>query len=314
MRYFPVFMDISDKPVLVIGGGEVASRKVELLLRSGAKITLISPELTPYLASLVENQKCEWVNDCYHSSVLTPSYVMVWVGTNNSELNHMIYEDAHRLGLLVNVVDDQPYCDFITPSMITRGRIQIAISSGGASPVLIRNARQAIETVLPHNMALLADFAAEQRDDIKQQLPTVEQRRNFWEHFFANPLVEQATGTAALEQCYRELLAEQLPVSLDCTLIFYVDDPELLPMKAVRYMQQADLLLISNQACPPQYIELSRRDATKKWFSSIDELKSSLTDAFLFNQRVCIFVPDSEKEAFYDVVVANRCFLCARMV
>jgi len=129
MRYFPLFMDLENKPVLVVGGGEVASRKIEALL------------------------------NFYSSELMDGAYVQVWATTNNPSLNHQVYRDAKQRNLLVNVVDDKPYCDFITPSMISRGRVQIAISSGGASPVLIRNLRESLEAVLPQNLSLLAEFA-----------------------------------------------------------------------------------------------------------------------------------------------------------
>lgn len=312
MRYFPMFMDIADKPVLVVGGGEVASRKVEALVKAGAKITLISPELTPYLLALYKDQKCEWIQEKYHKNKLKHTYCQVWATTDDTDLNHTIYRDAHELNLLVNVVDDQPYCDFITPSMISRGRIQIAISSGGASPVLVRNARQSIESVLPQNMDLLAEFAAQKRESIKQELPSVELRRFFWEQFFSSRGVKEATDSETLESYYSELLEAQQPFAPDCTLIFYGDDAELLPIKATQYMQQADLILY-DQHCAPLYLELSRRDAEKKIFTSLAQLKNLLTDSFHNNERVCVFVSERDKESFLDVVVANRCFFCAVM-
>ncbi len=119
----------------------------------------------------------------YSSHWLDKRYVQVWATTDNPELNHQVYKDAKEQGILVNVVDDQPYCDFITPSMIERGRIQLAISSGGASPVLIRNIRETLEAVLAQNLALLADFGASKRNSIKDFLPSVDLRRQFWERF-----------------------------------------------------------------------------------------------------------------------------------
>ena len=115
--------------------------------------------------------------------------------TDNPELNHRVYDDAKALGILVNVVDDQPYCDFITPSMITRGRIQIAISSGGASPVL-RNIREQLESILAFNLSLLADFGLSKRGDIKKRLPSVDLRRKFWEMFLPAPMFKMQRNVA----------------------------------------------------------------------------------------------------------------------
>ncbi|MCG6450964.1 precorrin-2 dehydrogenase/sirohydrochlorin ferrochelatase family protein, partial [Vibrio parahaemolyticus] len=142
--------------------------------------------------------------------LLTKEYLQVWATTDNPELNHQVHKDAKKLGILVNVVDDQPYCDFITPSMIERGRIQLAISSGGASPVLIRNVRETLEAVLPQNLGLLADFGASKRNSIKEFLPTVDLRRKFWELFFAETEVKNAKDRESLEKIYIKALDKPL--------------------------------------------------------------------------------------------------------
>lgn len=183
MRYFPLFMDLENKPVLVVGGGEVASRKIEAVLKAGAKVTIVSPTLVEELQEWVNEGRCYWIKNFYSSELMDGHYVQVWATTNNPSLNHQVYRDAKQRNLLVNVVDDKPYCDFITPSMITRGRIQIAISSGGASPVLIRNVRESLEAILPQNLALLADFAESKRHAVKQRFDSIDERRAFWELF-----------------------------------------------------------------------------------------------------------------------------------
>lgn len=184
MQYFPLFLNLKGKPVLVVGGGEVACRKVDTLVRAGAMVTIVSPQIEDYLRTLVDSQECIWIQNFYSKELLDKKFVQVWATTDNPELNHQVHRDAKQLGILVNVVDDLPYCDFITPSIINRGRIQLAISSGGASPVLVRNIREKLEASLPHNLALLADFGASKRNDIKQALPSVDTRRKFWENFF----------------------------------------------------------------------------------------------------------------------------------
>jgi precorrin-2 dehydrogenase/sirohydrochlorin ferrochelatase len=312
MRYFPIFMDISEKPVLVVGGGEVASRKVEALIKANAKITIVSPTVSDTLKSLIECQKCEWIHEKYDKNQLSNDLVQVWATTNDSDLNHKIYHDAHQLNLLVNVVDDQPYCDFITPSMINRGRIQLAISSGGASPVLIRNVRQALEGVLPQNLALLAEFAASKRDHIKQVLTSVDLRRRFWERFFADPKVKEADTWATLEECYLHSLQTNDILTPDCTFIYYGDDVELLPMKATRYMQQSDLVLFDT-TCGDEYIELSRRDAEKRCFETIEQLKSLLSDAHQQQSRVTVFVCQTKKSLYEGHFEINRSFSIAAM-
>ncbi|MGX9416083.1 NAD(P)-dependent oxidoreductase [Vibrio sp. RC27] len=312
MRYFSIFMDICEKPVLVVGGGEVATRKVEALIKANAKVTIVSPTISETLRSFIECKKCEWIHEKYHKSQLSNELVQVWATTDDTDLNHRIYHDAHERNLLVNVVDDRPYCDFITPSMISRGRIQLAISSGGSSPVLIRNVRQTLEAVLPKNLSLLADFAASKRDDIKTRVTSVELRRRFWERFFASTLVQEAPDLEVLEGCYHQALESTDILMSDCTVIFYGDDVELLPMKATRYMQQSDLVLYDKK-CTGEYIDLSRRDAEKTRFDSLEQLQENAAQAHLENLRVVVFIDQADKEQYSGAIKTNRCFSVAEM-
>ncbi|EKA7973153.1 siroheme synthase, partial [Vibrio parahaemolyticus] len=194
-----------------------------------------------------------------------------------------------------NVVDDKPYCDFITPSMINRGRIQIAISSGGASPVLIRNIREKLEAILPQNMGLMAEFANSKRNSIKEALPSVDLRRKFWEQFFSNPDVENARNNRELETIYQATMANPLDEKGSCTWIHLGKDVEMLPIKAVRYMQQAELALYSTK-CESDAMELVRRDAEREAFSNAAELSDKLAKAKKDNLRVCVFIPQGTSE------------------
>lgn len=219
----------------------------------------------------------------------------MWATTDNPNLNHQVHKDAKELGILVNVVDDKPYCDFITPSMINRGRIQIAISSGGASPVLIRNIREKLETILPQNMELVAEFANSKRNSIKEALPSVDLRRKFWELFFSNPDVENARDNRELETIYKATMANPLDEKGSCTWIYVGKDIEMLPIKAVRYMQQAELVLHSTR-CQSDAMELVRRDAERESFSNAAELSDMLSQAKQDNLRVCVLVPQGTSE------------------
>ncbi|USD33909.1 MULTISPECIES: precorrin-2 dehydrogenase/sirohydrochlorin ferrochelatase family protein [Vibrio] len=295
MQYFPLFMNLTDKPVLVVGGGEVACRKVDSLIRAGAEVTIVSPNIEPYLQKLAENDECLWVQNFYSEELLDRKYLQVWATTDNPELNHRVYHDAKALGLLVNVVDDQPYCDFITPSMINRGRIQIAISSGGASPVLVRNIREQFEATLPQNLSLLADFGASKRTDIKQRLPSVDLRRKFWESFFNRPETEMATERTQLEDVYLNTLENKLEAQGSVTWIDYGHDVELLPIKALRIMQQAELVFFDN-ACPFEFVDLIRRDAERKEYRDDVDLSEGLATAKSENLRVVILVAPSSSQ------------------
>ncbi|MEZ8823747.1 NAD(P)-dependent oxidoreductase [Vibrio amylolyticus] len=302
MQYFPLFMDLENKPVLVVGGGEVACRKVDSLLRAGALVTITSPKIDDYLQALVSDNKCHWVQHFYSSDCIRKEYVQVWATTDNPSLNHQVHKDAKSQGILVNVVDDLPYCDFITPSMVNRGRIQIAISSGGASPVLVRNIRETLETVLPHNLALVADFAASKRNSIKDELATVDARRKFWEQYLNSTKVNASTTREELETHYVEQLGSDRDEKGFCFWIGFTDDVELLTIKAMRYMQQAELIL-HHAYCPFEFIDLSRRDAERMGFTSPTDLADKLQAARNKDQRVCVFVPEECHE--YALLMKN---------
>ncbi|KWU01510.1 ferrochelatase [Vibrio toranzoniae] len=295
MRYFPMFLDVENKPILVVGGGEVACRKVDSLLRAGANVTLVSPKVAPYLKQLVDESKLHWVQNFYSSHILSKDYLQVWATTDNPSLNHQVYNDAKKLGVLVNVVDDLPYCDFITPSMVNRGRVQIAISSGGASPVLVRNIREKLETVLPQNIGLIADFGASKRNSIKESLPTVDDRRKFWERFLSSSLIEQVADRDQLESYYQQALAEGIDSEGQVTWVEFGQDVELLPMKALRLMQEAELVLSSSD-CPFEFIDLCRRDAEREGYVNSGELSTKLEKARVDRLRVCVFIPPASVE------------------
>ena len=293
MQYFPLFLNLKGKPVLVVGGGEVACRKVDTLVRAGAMVTIVSPQIEDYLRTLVDSQECIWIQNFYSKELLDKKFVQVWATTDNPELNHQVHRDAKQLGILVNVVDDLPYCDFITPSIINRGRIQLAISSGGASPVLVRNIREKLEASLPHNLALLADFGASKRNDIKQALPSVDTRRKFWENFFADPRSDKAETRAELEALYQDTLKSGVSEQGSITWIDFGDDVEMLPIKALRIMQEAELVLFPKQ-CPYAFVDLTRRDAERGEYASDSELADKLNEAKQNQLRIVVFVsPDS---------------------
>ncbi|MCF4173459.1 siroheme synthase [Vibrio sp. McD22-P3] len=289
MRYFPLFMDLLDRPVLVVGGGEVACRKVDTLTRAGARVTIVSPQLEPYLDDLVEQGKCLWVKRFYEAELMHQDFAQVWATTDNPELNHQVHKDAKKMGILVNVVDDTPYCDFITPSIINRGRVQIAISSGGASPVLIRGIREKLESILPMNTAQLADFAASKRGDIKQHFATVDERRKFWELFFNEPRVVECKNNHELELAYQQLINSDAEFSNACTWIKFGVDPELLPIKALRIMQEAEVVFF-DKSCPFGFVDLARRDAERIEFQDIAQVSQDIQKRKANKERIVVFV------------------------
>ncbi|WP_261817388.1 precorrin-2 dehydrogenase/sirohydrochlorin ferrochelatase family protein [Vibrio gallicus] len=311
MQYFPLFYDLNHKPVLVVGGGEVACRKVEALIKAGALVTVVSPRLDPYLADQYHQQAIIWIKSFYRSELID-DFIQVWATTDNPQLNHRVHHDAKRAGIMVNVVDDTPYCDFITPSMIERGKVQIAFSSGGASPVLIRNLRKLFEAVLPQNLALHADFASSKREDIKQYLSDVRKRRLFWEAFFSSAAVLKAQHYSELETAYHALLASQrFEPSFKVFWVETGDDFELLSLKALRLMQNAEMVFV-HKDIQPVFIEGVRRDAERDTWTSMVELKPMLEVQKHKSTNVVILLPrlnsmlEAEIELGFDNVELLR--------
>lgn len=145
MKYYPVFLDIADKKCAVIGGGEVASRKVQRLLDCGAKVSVVSPELTSELAALKDADRISH-NACEYSREFISGVALVIGATDDEKTNLMIARDARENGIPVNIVDDPQKCDFILPSIVERGDLVIAISTGGNSPALARHLREELES------------------------------------------------------------------------------------------------------------------------------------------------------------------------
>ncbi|GHA34708.1 NAD(P)-dependent oxidoreductase [Photobacterium aphoticum] len=286
MDYLPIFLSLKNKKVVVIGGGEVACRKIDLLRKAEANITVVSPALHPYLHGLVEKAAITWINKSYTPDDLNGA-MQVWVTTNNRALNHDVFEDAQVRGLWANVVDDKDYCNFITPSLIDRTPIQVAISSGGASPVLVRFLREKLETQLPQNLSLLADYAGQQRDRIKQYFKTVDERRKFWELFFRHAGVEQAQSMDELEVHFQQLLDDNTDSLAGLYLIETGTDPEMLSLKALRLMQQSEFVLFPSGKDDGIFLDLCRRDADRAPYtpSTLNRLVKQYIDEGL---RVCV--------------------------
>ncbi|MGF1681530.1 siroheme synthase [Photobacterium minamisatsumaniensis] len=294
MDYFPVFLSLKNRKVVVIGGGEVACRKIDLLLKSNADITVISPMIHPHLSKLDKNGVIQWVNKKYNSTDINKAH-QVWATTDDPSLNHQVFSDAEALGIWTNVVDDPNHCHFITPSMIDRSPIQVAISSGGASPVLVRYLREKLETQLPQNLSLLARYAGAQRNRIKQHYNTVDERRKFWELFFRHPAVEVAQDEESLERVFTSLLQESEQQLGGLYLIETGDDPELLSLKALRLMQQAEFVLYP-EGNDDIFVDLCRRDADRTDYNT-NNLQAQVQKYLQEGLRVCLLANKQHSEA-----------------
>lgn len=165
-RYYPLFMDVEDKTCLVVGGGEVAERKVDSLLECGARVHLVSPRLTSRLSALSREKAIDAELREYRRGDVAGATLAI-AATDSEETNALVSREAIRLGVPVNVVDDPQKSTFIVPSLVRRGEVSVAISTGGRSPALARRLRLALEKALPGELAELADLVAEIRQGLR---------------------------------------------------------------------------------------------------------------------------------------------------
>lgn len=265
MSYLPIFVDLNNRPVLVVGGGHVAVRKIEALLKAKAKVKVVSQALNEELTALHNAQQIEWIGKAFEESQVASVYLVI-AATNDNALNQRIFAAAEAQQRLVNVVDDQPRCSYIFPSIIDRSPVQIAISSGGAAPVLIRLLREKLEALIPQNIGLMASLSTKWRKAVKAQFGQLTQRRRFWEKLFTNSHFQRLTESHQVEQA-EQFLAQELqqanPIIGEVSLVGAgPGDAGLLTLKGLQSIQQADVVLY-DALVSEAVLELVRRDANK---------------------------------------------------
>jgi uroporphyrin-III C-methyltransferase/precorrin-2 dehydrogenase/sirohydrochlorin ferrochelatase len=265
MNFFPVFLALNGRRCLVVGGGDVALRKVSLLLKAEAKVTLIAPEICDSITAMASGGAAiTLLNRPFEDSDLA-GHAVVIAATDNPELNRHLSQLAQSLSVPVNVVDQPELCSFIVPSMIDRSPVQIAISTGGASPVLARALRTRLETLIPSAYGRMAAIADSFRDRVKERFAP-EERRKFWERVLAGPIAELVF--AGRDEEAQERIAHQIeqgPTANETEGEVYLvgagpGDPDLLTFRAVRLMQAADVV-VYDRLVSPAIMELIRRDA-----------------------------------------------------
>ena len=273
MDYLPLFHNLKGRNVLVVGGGEIALRKVRLQ-QASALITIVAKDFCPDLLAMDADDKTHGCNGLYlvtgayehHHMLGVDSVVMVIAATNDPELNRLVAEQAQEANILANVVDDPAYSTVIFPSIVDRSPIQIAISSGGDAPVLVRLLRTKFEALLPAGMAQLASLAGSFRERVKTKFSNGADRKAFWEEVFYGPIAEQAYANNL--DTAEQLLADKLEHTSEFKTgeVYLVGggpgDPDLLTFKALRLMQQADIVLY-DRLVSPEVLNLVRRDATR---------------------------------------------------
>jgi len=265
MKYFPVFLDGSKIKAIVIGGGDVAARKIELLLKATTEITVVSDNFSPEVERLIKSEQLTQLTQTYSQGLLNGKTLEI-AATDNSEVNAAVYREATELGILVNVVDQPALCTYITPAIIDRSPMIIALSSSGSAPILVRMLREQIEKVLPHAYGRLADFSLKFRDHVKARVKGLRNRRTFWEKTLKGQIGQAILdgNTAQAEQQLIASLNQQIAApSGEIVFIHTLDgNPDHLTLSAHREMQYADAVFY-DEAVNLDLIEYIRRDADK---------------------------------------------------
>lgn len=267
MDYFPIFISLEDKRCLVVGGGSVAARKITQLVRAHARVRVVAPRLCDELVARVTRKEIAHKIGNFGPDDLEGCWLVI-AATNDEEVNRRISERCHEQGILINVVDSPKLCSFIMPSIVDRSPVQIAISTSGASPVLARLLRTRLETMIPASYGRLAQLMAEFRQQVKTRFPTVPARRRFWEKVLNGPVAEmlfsgrEKTALATLKGQLEKESAEPDVLGEVYLVGGGPGDPDLLTFRALRLMQQADVVLY-DRLVAPEIVALCRKDAER---------------------------------------------------
>ncbi len=264
MKYFPVFVDLNEKSVLVVGAGSVARRKISLLLKTGARITVIAKDACDEVVQWHHAGKLRYWRGAFSPCDLDGQWLVI-AATNNREVNSTIQLAATARQLLVNVVDDRELSQFIVPSIVDRDPVQIAISTGGDAPVLARTLRADLETRLPASLGKLAQKMGKWRAAVRHKLPLAGQRRLFWEKLLDSSVpdhVYRGRDSEADAELMRLINSDtNAPEKGHVSLVGGgPGDPELLTIKALQRLQTADVVFYDNLVSEA-VLELVRRDA-----------------------------------------------------
>ncbi len=271
MDYFPIFLRLVGEPVLVVGGGEVAARKVALLRRAGASVTVVAPELNDSLREHVERAEIAHIAAEFQPTHLDGVRLAI-AATNRQAVNAWVAHQAEVRNIPINVVDDRELSRFIVPAIVNRSPVIVAVGSSGDAPVLTRRLRERLESFLPQRLGALAKLAGSLRQTVKTRIKQPDQRRRFWENFFdgdiaADVLAGRVTDSSeALPQRVQALISTRDTQTAQIGEVALVGagpgDPGLLTLRALRALQNADVILY-DRLVSAEVLDLARRDAER---------------------------------------------------
>jgi precorrin-2 dehydrogenase / sirohydrochlorin ferrochelatase len=301
MQYFPLFVDTKALSVLIVGAGEVASRKLALVARTDARIHILAPETTAEVDAFEAEGRITLERRPATLEDMQ-GFDLIYLATANEQLNIDLAGAATQAGIWCNVVDNPKYCRFITPSIIDRGRLVVAISTAGAAPVFARSLRARLESWLPQSLSPLFDFVAQRRDEVQQKVAAPKARRLLWEHFFDlnGDRWDQDTGkhfqqAIALAQDNSQRQGRLLLLDTDI-------EAQWLPLAVMPLFSQLDSIY-SNLSIPFELNELLRRDANREAIPHFTQLAERLAEG----ERMLIFANPVEIAALQDLCPQAQC-------
>jgi uroporphyrin-III C-methyltransferase/precorrin-2 dehydrogenase/sirohydrochlorin ferrochelatase len=266
MHHLPLFAKIEDRPVLVVGGGAMAERRVALLRKAGAAVTVLAPELTAGLAELASQGAVRHLPRAWDAEPLEP-YWLVVAATGERAVNAAVAAAATAAKRLVNVVDDPALCTFIMPAIVDRSPVTIAIGSGGSSPVLARSIKGIIETMLPARLGALAELAGRWRRRVRESIADPDERRRFWERVVTGVVAEHAFAgrDADAERALGEALASWAGDDVARRGEAYLVGAgpggiDLITIRGRQLLATADVVLY-DRLVNPELLNYARRDA-----------------------------------------------------
>ena len=268
MDYLPIFIDLRDRLVVVIGGGAVAARKIDHLLSAHARVRVVAPALAPEVAGLRDAGRIEHLAQPFSPADLDGAQLVV-AATDAVDVNDAVARAARERGIWVNVVDDAERSAFLFPAIVDRSPLIVAVGTAGSSPTLARRVRTQIEALLPERLGQLAHYAGRWRGEVKHALPELPVRLRFWDRFFSGPVAAQLLAgqpDGADESMRRALQSARAASAAPEGEVYLIGvgpgDPDLLTVRALQLLQQADVLLY-DRLVPDVIIARARRDAEK---------------------------------------------------
>ena len=266
MEHLPIFLSVRDQICAVIGGGEIATRKVSLLLRAGARIRIIAPRLCPNLSALHDQGRITHLAREYQDGDLDNAYLAI-AATDSADVNHAVADAGRARNIPVNVVDNPEDGSFIMPSIIDRSPVIAAVSTGGASPVLARLMRSRLESMIPAGYGRLAELAGKFRERVKQAFADPADRRRFWDRVLQGNVAERVfSGHMHEAEVLMEHELGSGPLQAGMGEVYLVGggpgDPDLLTFRALRLMQQADVV-VYDRLVAKAVLDMTRSDAER---------------------------------------------------